>query len=100
MAEFLGSNIGISNVRLVGGDVTFTAVFQDTNGVIHGHMEHSLPLTENKALHKAAAALVAALTRATQRAHYTGIREERAHGIAEALRGAATEVERAEDDGI
>lgn len=99
MADFRGTQVGISNIQIAERSVVFNALFKDSKGVVHGHVKHSLPL-ERKELRTAVTELVKVLTEIAKDAHYTGTHEEHAHGIAEVLRNASDQVERAEEDSL
>jgi hypothetical protein len=99
--QFKGTDIKVSNVEIkgrgqLGPVLSFTAVFLDKEGVVHGTVKHEMEVNNDKMI-SAVRQLIEALTEWATQAHFTGSpsQQERAvDGIAETLsRGAGSSEE-------
>lgn len=88
--SFRGTDIGITELVISGREMHVRVVFQDKDGVVHGHVEHRLPVAETPEIQEPAQRLLEAVTNLITKYHFEhgptmGAEEARA-GIAEALR--------------
>ena len=96
---FRGTNVLLRNVTLsgssTGASISFEVSFQDSEGVTHGVMSHRIDPGEDSEVAAAAQSLLSAITRWTERAHYSSAsrapKEGAARGIAEAIAGTVEE---------
>jgi hypothetical protein len=94
---FKGSSVFIRTMTLsgaaLGAELNFEVLFQDADGVTHGVMKHRIDPTAEAEIGAAAQELLSALTRWTERTHFSSAsrssaKEGTSRGIAEAMSGA------------